>query len=297
MKVIDQAELQRQRQDNPSLVVIDVRLEEDFAAGHLPGAANACVFKVSFLEDVTRLGAVVDQPVVIYGAMERSHESRMAAEKLERAGFSQVQEFRGGLQAWKAAKLPVEGSGAPAPPDPLNGTFSVDLTESRVEWTGRNLLNKHSGTIALKSGHLTFKDNWLSGGDFIVDMNAMTCGDIADSDMNGVLIDHLKSDDFFFVSKYPVSRFQIRQVQPVPNATPGSPNLRITGDFTVRGQMNPLVLHAVAGRTPEGRPAAQAVFAFDRTVWGSIYGSGKFFANAGMHLVNDLVEVQVRLIA
>ena len=42
--------------------------------------------------------------------------------------------------------------------------------------------------------------------------------------------------------------------------------------------------------------AAQAVFAFDRTVWGSIYGSGKFFQRLGMHLVNDLIEVQVRLL-
>lgn len=49
-----------------------------------------------------------------------------------------------------------------------------------------------------------------------------------------------------------------------------------------------------SGLTPDGIPAAQATIAFDRTVWGSIYGSARFFHRLGMHLLNDL---QVRIVA
>jgi ABC-type phosphate transport system auxiliary subunit len=58
-----------------------------------------------------------------------------------------------------------------------------------------------------------------------------------------------------------------------------------------------LVVLAVAGRTPEGRVAAQATLVFDRTEFGSTYGSARFFQSLGRHLVNDQVEIQVRLVA
>jgi rhodanese-related sulfurtransferase len=291
------SDLQRLIQDWAGIPLMDVRLEEDFAVGHIAGAKNACVFKVSFLDDVAQLGVTKDERIVVYGTMEQSHESRVAAEKLGRAGYSQVLDFRGGLREWVEGNGVVEGTRQAPPAEPLNGRFAVNLAESRIEWTGRNLLNKHSGTIGLKSGHLMFKEDALVGGDFVLDVNAMTCGDIQDGTTNQVLIDHLKSDDFWDAANHPEARYQIREVHPFADATPGSANMRINGDFTLRGCMNPLGFLAVLGRTAGGRPAAQAVFAFDRTLWGSIYGSGKFFASLGMHLVNDLVEVQVRLVA
>ncbi len=277
--------------------LLDVRLEEDFAAAHLPGAGNACVFKMSFLFDVAKLGLQSDQPVVVYGAGATSHESRIATAKLARAGFKHVRELREGLRGWTAAGQPVEGSGASTAFEPLHGTFSIDLKESRVEWAGRNLLNRHIGSVAIKSGHVTFEQGWLTGGDFVMDLRTITCTDIADPATNHQLIDHLLSNDFFDAARHPEARFQIRKVEPVPGASPGMPNLRLSGDLTLRGQIKPLNFLVAAGRTPDGRPAAQAVFAFDRTLWGSIYGSGKFFHRLGMHLVNDLVEVQVRLLA
>lgn len=180
--------------------------------------------------------------------------------------------------------------------DLLNGTFSLDLGESRVEWLGRNLLNKHSGTIAIKSGHVTCRDSVLRSGDFIIDMNEMKCADITDSKMNRILVDHLKSDDFFDTERYPEARFQIRNVECVNGASPGLPDVRVSGELTLRGQVHPLVLFAVTGVNGKGRFSAQAAFAFDRTLWGTIYGSGRFFKNVGMHLVNDLIEIQVRLV-
>lgn len=297
MRLITLDELIAHQNGESAVNLVDVRLEDEFKVCRIPGSKNACVLNVSFLADLAKLGCLPDQPIVVYGENAESHESRVAAEKLQRAGFADIQEFRGGLSAWKTAEKPVEGDGSGSVTAPVNGTFSLNLEESRVEWLGRNLLNKHFGTIALKSGHVTCTDGRLVGGDFVVDMNAMSCSDIDDSKMSQILVNHLKSDDFFDVERHTEARFQIRQVEAVPGATRGLPNARISGELSLRGQFNPLVLFAVTGFDAEGRFAAQTAFAFDRTTWGSIYGSGKFFKNVGMHLVNDLIEVQVRLLA
>ena len=48
--------------------------------------------------------------------------------------------------------------------------------------------------------------------------------------------------------------------------------------------------------TEEGRIAAEAHFDIDRTRWGAIYGSAKFFEHLGMHLVFDQISLQLRII-
>ena len=58
----------------------------------------------------------------------------------------------------------------------------------------------------------------------------------------------------------------------------------------------PVQLGAVAGVTPEGKLAAQSSFLIDRTLWNVIYGSGKFFHRHGMHLVNDLIDVELKVV-
>src|SRR4051812_34862089 len=124
-----------QRLQQHDLVLLDVRLPEDFAAGHIPGAVNQCVFEVVFLPALERKGFSHDAPICVYGAGEDSHESRVAAEKLERAGFSQVLDFRGGLEAWMAEARPVERQG-PSSTEPQipDGVRPLNLSESNVTW-------------------------------------------------------------------------------------------------------------------------------------------------------------------
>ena len=47
----------------------------------------------------------------------------------------------------------------------------------------------------------------------------------------------------------------------------------------------------------EGRFVAQAHFDFDRTLWNVVYGSGRLFEKLGMHLVNDLISLQLKIVA
>jgi polyisoprenoid-binding protein YceI len=279
-------------------VVVDVRLEDDYAASHLPQARNNCVFEVAFLDRMANLAPDKKVAVCVYGAAADSYEARMAAEKLSRAGYVEVLELREGFEGWKSAGLPLEKEVAAraAEPPPLNGWLEIDPVESRVEWTGRNLLNKHHGQIALKGGKLHFVQGELAGGELTLDMAAITCHDLAGDPLHEVLIAHLKSDDFFDVELYPEARFVITSTERAANATPGAPNLTVRGELTLKRRSRTVEFVATAGVTPQGKAGAQATFAVDRTLWNVLYGSGKYFRNLGGHLVNDLIEIQFRVV-
>ena len=295
-EIIDTTALQDLLQTNESQL-LDVRLADDFAASHLPGAANNCVFEVAFAARLAECAPDKTSPVIVYGTATDSHESRHAADKLERLGYERILDYRDGLAGWQTAGNQVE-SGPPLPPPPPapHGRIEVDLSESRLEWTGRNILSKHFGTVALKSGHLEFNQGELVGGEFVIDMEKMLCDDLAGDDMHDVLIAHLESDDFFDVGNHPEARYRIHSSEPINNGNASSPNLRLHGELMLRGESNPLAIDATTGLTPEGLPAAQATLALDRTAWGSIYGSARFFRRLGMHLVNELVDLQLRIV-
>ncbi len=281
-------------------VIVDVRLEEDYAAAHLPEAKSNCVFEIAFLDRMAGVAPDRNAAVCVYGAAADTYEARMAAEKLCRAGYTQVLELREGLAGWKSAGLPLEGGGdsraAEAGKRPPDGWLEIDSAESRVEWVGRNLLNKHHGRIALKGGKLHFDQGQLAGGEFTLDMRSIACQDLSGNPLHDVLVAHLMSDDFFDVELHPEARFVITAAERLAGATPGAPNLAVRGEFTLKGVSRALEFVASAGLTAEGKAAAQAAFAIDRTEWNVLYGSGKYFHNLAGHLVNDLIEIQIRIV-
>ena len=151
---------------------------EHFAKIHLPGAVNACVYQVTFLDDMKALCADNDKAIVLYGSSKHSLDAVTAAEKLQRCGYRQVFVLDGGIAAWRGAGLPVEGDAALGDVDPtsrlppLNGEYQLDTAASMVTWSGRNQNNKHFGTLPLKSGLLIVHGPSLTG-ELVVDMDAM----------------------------------------------------------------------------------------------------------------------------
>jgi len=291
-------ELAQRLEQNDRPVLVDVRLEEDYADAHVPQSKNNCVFEVVFLERMADVAPDKQSAVCVYGATADSYESRTAAEKLSRAGYTDVLELRDGLEGWKSAGLPLEETGTrrETKAAPLNGWREIDTAESRVEWTGRNLLNKHYGQIALKSGQLQFDHGQLATGEFILDMRTITCEDLQGDPLHDVLINHLLSDDFFDVERYAEARFLVNATEIISGATPGAPNLAVRGELTLKNVSRPVEFVATTGLNPDGKAAAQAAFAIDRTLWNVLYGSGKYFRHLGGHLVNDLIEIQIRII-
>ena len=134
---------------------IQVLPAEVFAATRIPGSQHACVYEMTFLDQVRALVPAPSTPVVVYGAGEGSLDAATAVEKLRAADYTQVQPFEGGLAAWQAAGLPLKGDGQlPQPPVP-DGTFRLDTAQSVIRWTGRNLFNYHSG--GMKVGRMMYE--------------------------------------------------------------------------------------------------------------------------------------------
>jgi polyisoprenoid-binding protein YceI len=100
------------------------------------------------------------------------------------------------------------------------------------------------------------------------------------------IVRHLASDDFFDVAKYPTAKFQLTAAKPLPPGTPGSPNYEISGRLTLKGITGWIAFSAIVGQTGPETMVAQGHLEFDRTRCGVQYGSGKFFALLGKHLVH-----------
>lgn len=95
-------ELNREIENRAPLVVVDVRAEEDYAKGHVPGAISLPKEKWSAAEGLSR-----DKVNVLYCYSSVCHLAATAAVELAGKGFS-VMEMDGGFEAWKENDLEVE---------------------------------------------------------------------------------------------------------------------------------------------------------------------------------------------
>jgi polyisoprenoid-binding protein YceI len=296
MKIITRQELEKLIEAGVRLSLIDVTPAEYFHAGHLPGAANASVYEVTFLDNAAKVAPDKAWPVVLYGSSTCSLASTTAAEKLERTGYTDVHDYRGDLDDWEAAGLPIEKE-APAPPplQPRLGRHQINLEKSTLFWTGRNISGTHTGSIRLKEGWLDAADHTAKG-EVTLDMNSIANSDIADGALNRILIAHLKSDDFFDTARFPTATFHLRHVTLNPHARPGSINADIGGALTLKGVIEDIGFHAIIEVLPGGALSAEAHFDIDRTRWNVLYGSGKFYERLGQNLVHDNISISLHIV-
>jgi polyisoprenoid-binding protein YceI/rhodanese-related sulfurtransferase len=294
-------ELQEWISGGRDMILIDTLPGEQFSKRHLPGANNACLFEVTFPDQVKEIVPGKERQIVLYGSSDKSMDAITAAEKLARLGYKKIHALRGGISAWHAAGYPLEGEDAKAveiPEDQLqieDGIYRVSRNESYIEWTGRNPNKKHYGTVKLSSGEITVKEG-IIGGAFEIDMRSIKNIDLEGDELEPVLISHLKSDDFFFVKLFPKAFFRIKTATPVKETSLSSPNFKVKGNLELRGIKKGITFPATVNPLPDGGATVEAHFDIDRTRWGAIYGSSRFFEHLGMHLVFDLISIQIRLV-
>lgn len=100
VKNISPAELAEMIGDNQSLVMIDVRTPQEYAHdGHIPGSRLMPLASVS-----NRINELPqDRPLIM--VCRSGSRSSMACEMLDKAGYSNAINLRGGMIAWKRAGL------------------------------------------------------------------------------------------------------------------------------------------------------------------------------------------------
>lgn len=300
-KQLSPKELHQWIKENKTFYLIDTMLSDHFRKVHLPKSTNACVFEVTFVEQVTAITEDKDAEIVVYGSSPRSQDAIKAAEKLEQEGYRHISVLNGGIEAWRSAGLPLEGEAIEAPDNPRtllqleDRSYQVDTNQSIIEWTGRNPTSIHFGSIKIAHGKVAVKDGIITGS-CDIDMNSITNQSLDGDEMQPVLIAHLKSDDFFLTKLFPLAKFMILRSTPIKEPFLTAPNHEINGTLELRGVKVKQNFMATVTKTPENNLAAEAHFDLDRTRWNIIYGSTRFFEHLGMHLVFDLISIQIRIV-
>lgn len=98
---ISALEADAQRQGDPRTLLIDVREESEWEAGHVDGAVHV---SRSYLEqDIEAAAPDRDRPIVLYCA--GGIRSLFAGQTLQELGYTNVASMTGGFQSWKAQGL------------------------------------------------------------------------------------------------------------------------------------------------------------------------------------------------
>ena len=87
-----------------SFILIDVREESEFAAGHIPGAIH--LSKGVIERDIESVIPDQDERLVLYCG--GGYRSAIAAESLVAMGYTNVTSMDGGWRGWRDAEQPVE---------------------------------------------------------------------------------------------------------------------------------------------------------------------------------------------
>ena len=103
MKRVGVEEFDKLRQ-NKENVVLDVRSEKEFKAGHIPGAVNIDVNARDFDQQVAKL----DKSKTYLLHCTAGVRSMRACKRLDAAGFHHLYDLAPGFSGWEKAGKPVE---------------------------------------------------------------------------------------------------------------------------------------------------------------------------------------------
>ena len=84
-------------------IVLDVRDDAEFAAGHITDAKHIPLAKLA--ERIKELEKFKDKPILVH--CQGGVRSTKACDILRKNEFTKLHNLQGGLNAWVAAKLPV----------------------------------------------------------------------------------------------------------------------------------------------------------------------------------------------
>jgi len=163
--------------------------------------------------------------------------------------------------------------------------LSADTTKTSLLWLGEKVTGQHTGTIKLQSGWLNWQNNKIASGEFDINMASLK-----ETENNAMLLGHLKSDDFFGVSKFPLAKLVITGSTPFDKGS-GT----VSGTLTIKDITNPIEFKATMQKKEEGTWFF-ANITIDRTKYNIRYGSGSFFDNLGDKTIYDEFKLKANLL-
>ncbi len=100
------AEARDRLEKDPNIVFVDVREESEWKAGHAAGAIH--ISKGVIERDIEAKIPDKDTEVILYCG--GGFRSVLAADTVQKMGYTNVYSMDGGWRGWKEAKAPIEGA-------------------------------------------------------------------------------------------------------------------------------------------------------------------------------------------
>lgn len=148
---------------------------------------------------------------------------------------------------------------------------SKKVVSSDVHWWGYKVVkseaSSHDGTVNVKSGVVTLKNNQLIGGSFVLDMTTINAVDLQ-GEYQQKLNGHLKNGDFFEVDKFPTATFKITSVKKGAQG-----KSIVTGNLTAKGKTNVVSFPATLSVSNGTVSLVSDKFTIDRQKWDIAYKS------------------------
>ncbi len=182
---------------------------------------------------------------------------------------------------------------APMTPNPLarlDGAFTFDTETSTLLWEGKKDLIPgyvDRGTVDLASSSLEIDSGQIKSLALTFDLNSISALETGRGDGQSNLANHLKSDDFFDVDKYPTALFTLTSA--VVGEKVGDYLWR--GNLTIKETTRPIEVPVTVSNR-NGVLAMTGEVLVDRTLFGLRYGA----AGTADDLGNNVIANEFRLI-
>lgn len=164
-------------------------------------------------------------------------------------------------------------------------SYKANVAESAITWKGSKPTGSHNGIVSLEKGSLDIENGILKSGEFVINMNSISCADLKAGDGKEDLEDHLKSGDFFDVAKFPIAKFEIASSEVKEG------KLQVTGNLTLRDVTKSITIPATVSEADGMATFKSDVFSIDRTDFGVTYKSKKIDAALKDKFIYDLMEI------
>lgn len=173
--------------------------------------------------------------------------------------------------------------------------FQVDTASSNVRFTGHGVGKNHPGNFKVTSGEVTVRDNQITGGSFVIDINSLDL-EQKEGMIQEKLRPHLLSGDFFDAEKFDQATFEITKVEPYSPSEGDTSivegaNFYVSGNFKLKDVTKNITFPARI-ELDDNTLKGEANFDIDRTEWRMNYGNDK---TLGDKFISETVNIELDL--
>lgn len=167
--------------------------------------------------------------------------------------------------------------------------LNINTSKSEIKWSGEYAFyfGGHDGTIDFKDGYFLKQNEVITGGVFTIDMNSIKNTDITDAEGNAGLVEHLKNEDFFDVTKFPEAKLVITSVFYETDT-----KLVIHANLSIKNITKSINMRADVNYE---KMQMTTKFKIDRTLWGINFNSKEVEGKLKDGLISDAIGFDVKL--